>query len=85
MTIASLVTFSMMIKLFDWLRLFSNTAHYINLIGETLSDSWSFLIILIINLMLFGVPLSVLDLNRTEENSIIGGDFHNWLMDNLLS
>ena len=63
-TISAIVAFSMMIKMFDWMRLFSNTAHYITLIGETLKDSWSFMFILVANLMMFGVPLSIIDLNR---------------------
>ena len=84
-TLSSWVAFSMIAKLFDWLRLFSNTAHYITLISETLKDSWSFLIILIANLMLFGVPMSIIDLNRESETSIIEGDFDNWLFNNLIN
>ena len=67
-TMSALVAFSMMMKLFDWMRLFSNTAHYITLIKETLRDSWSFLIILFANLMLFGVPMSIINFNRNEES-----------------
>ena len=81
---SALVAFSMMIKLFDWMRLFSETAHYVTLIFETLSDSASFIIILIANLMLFGVPMSIIDLNRSEENDIIQGDFGNWVTDVLI-
>ena len=84
-TMSALVAFSMMIKLFDWMRLFKNTAHYVTLIGETLSDSASFIIILIANLMLFGVPMSIIDLNRDEENAIIQGDFKNWVINDFLN
>ena len=82
---SAVVAFSMMIKMFDWMRLFSNTAHYITLIGETLNDSWSFMFILVANLMMFGVPLSIIDLNRAEENDIIQGDFNNWIMNDFMN
>lgn len=35
-TVGSFVTLSMMIKAFDWMRLFDQTAFYIQLIGETI-------------------------------------------------
>ena len=75
----------MMIKLFDWMRLFSNTAHYITLIGETIKDSGSFLVILAANLMLFGIPMSIIDLNREEENRNIQGDFNNWVTNDFIN
>ena len=81
---SALVSFSMMMKLFDWMRLFKKTAHYITLIKETLRDSWSFLIILIANLMLFGVPMHIIDFNREQENRIIQGDFQNWIVNNFM-
>ena len=84
-TMSALVAFAMMIKMFDWMRLFSNTAHYITLIGETLKDSWSFMFILVANLMMFGVPLSIIDLNRTEGNDIIQGDFNNWIVNDFMN
>ena len=84
-TLSSLVCFSMFIKLFDWMRLFKKTAHYITLIKETLLDSWSFLIILVANLMLFGVPMSIIDLNRTEGNALIEGDFSNWVVNDFVT
>ena len=81
---SSLVSFSMMMKLFDWMRLFNRTAHYITLIKETLKDSWSFLIILIANLMLFGVPMHIIDFNRQQEDRIIQGDFQNWIVNDFM-
>ena len=74
----------MIMKLFDWMRLFNKTAHYITLIKETLNDSWSFLIILIANLMLFGVPMHIIDFNREQENRIIQGDFQNWIVNDFI-
>ena len=81
---SALVSFSMMMKLFDWMRLFNKTAHYITLIKETLKDSWSFLIILIANLMLFGVPMHIIDFNRQKEDRIIQGDFQNWIVNDFM-
>ena len=66
-------TFSTFIKIFDWLRLFDGTAFYIRLIIETLIDITAFLLILVITLLTFGIPMHLLNLNRSEEldNTII--------------
>ena len=62
-----------MIKIFDWLRLFDGTAFYVHLILETLLDITSFLLILGLTLLTFGLPMHFLNLNRSEsdENTII--------------
>ena len=66
-------TFSTFIKIFDWLRLFDGTAFYIRLIIETFIDITAFLLILVITLLTFGIPMHLLNLNRSEEldNTII--------------
>ena len=74
-----------MIKLFDWMRLFSQTAHYITLIGVTIKDSGSFLVILVCNLMLFGIPMSIIDFNREYDKDIIQGDFNNWMVNDFIN
>ncbi len=50
-----------MIKLFDWLRLFEETAKYISLLEETINDTFSFLVLIIVALSMFGVPMVILN------------------------
>ena len=66
-------SFCTFIKIFDWLRLFEGTAFYIRLIIETLIDITAFMLILAIALLTFGVPMHLLNLNRSDalENTII--------------
>ena len=72
-------------KMFDWLRLFEKTAFYILLLSQTISDVSYFLILLVTTLMMFGVPMVVLNLNRVEENSIVEDSFNIWVFDMLLN
>ena len=58
--IAAFVTCLTMLKLFDWLRLFEETAFYVLLVGETLYDIRYFMLLLFGALMMFGVPLLML-------------------------
>ena len=62
--IASLASCLLIIKLYDWLKLFTTTAFYIRLIEITLYDITGFLIIFIIALLICGIPLTILDMNR---------------------
>ena len=70
-----------LIKLFDWLRLFEDTAFYVLLVGETLYDIRYFLLLLLITLMMFGVPLLMLDANSLEDKELIEASFGFWLAD----
>lgn len=54
----------MFIKMFDWLRLFEGTAFYILLVAETLSDIKPFMVLLFTALLMFGMPIFMLNLNR---------------------
>ena len=62
--LASIATCFNLMKIFDWLRLFSGTSFYIRLIGNTLADIIQFLLIFVVALNCFGIPLVFLDLNR---------------------
>lgn len=79
--LAAFASFFMMNKLFDWLRLFEKTAFFIKLIEQTLSDISSFMILLIASLMMFGMPLVMLNLNRTSDNDIVSTNFGFWMLD----
>ena len=75
----------MLAKVFDWLRLFEQTAFYILLMITTLKDASSFLILLLIALMMFGVPMIMLNLNRDVENQIVDSTFDNWIANMFLN
>ena len=82
---ASIASCTLIIKLFDWLRLFEKTAFYILLLSQTISDVSYFLILLLTALMMFGVPMVMLNLNRAEEKSIVDDPFNSWVFDMLLN
>ena len=52
-------------KLFDWLRLFEETAFYIELLFKTLYDIRVFIIIFIVTLAMFGSSMFMLQSNAT--------------------
>ena len=79
--IASLASCLLLIKLYDWLKLFTTTAFYIRLIEITLYDITGFLIIFIIALLICGIPLTILDMNRSEGKELISDVFGFWLLD----
>ena len=59
--VASLSSCAIMLKVFDWLRLFNKTAFYIQLLEETMKDSTAFLILILVALLMFGVPMVILN------------------------
>ena len=59
--IAAVNSLSMSLKTFDWLRLVETTAFYINLIGQTIADIKSFIILLFASFLLFGLPMMMLN------------------------
>ena len=58
--LAAIAIFFEILKLFDWLRLFDNTAFYVALIMSAISDIKSFVIITVIAMFLFGIPMEVI-------------------------
>jgi hypothetical protein len=62
--VAAGASFCLIAKLFDWLRLFDSTSFYIMLLVETIMDIRAFLILVVTSLMLFGVPMVMINLNR---------------------
>lgn len=83
--IAAVASFCLIAKFFDWLRLFDTTAFYIDLLYETLSGIKAFLILIVTSLMLFGVPMVMLNLNRTDDVQVIDPTFGHWLPDMFLN
>ena len=67
--------------LLDWCKLFGPTSFFVRLILETISDIKYFMIIFVVALMMFGMPMYILQLNRDEDNSIVEEVFGNfWLL-----
>jgi len=82
---AAIASFCMLAKVFDWLRLFEETAFYILLMSETLKDISSFLILLLTALMMFGVPMIMLNLNRSADASVVESTFGPWVFNMFLN
>ena len=79
--IAAFASCFTIMKLFDWLRLFEDTGFYVLLVEETLFDIRFFLLLLLTTLMMFGVPLVMLDANSHDGKEIIEGTFNFWIAD----
>ena len=75
---ASLFTLA---KLFDWLRLFEKTGFYVKLVGETLNDIKYFILLLLTTLVMFGVPVVMLDASSSEDKDLMEKVFNFWLLD----
>ena len=70
-----------LIKLFDWLRIFDGTAFYVLLIWETIYDIRYFFLLLLITLTVFGIPLIILDGGSADGKEVIDNTFGYWLLD----
>ena len=79
--VAALASFCILASFFDWLRVFEQTAFYIMLLMETLNDIRAFVILIFISLMMFGVPMMMLNMNRSESAQIIDSPFDVWMVD----
>ena len=69
--LAALTSLLLIMKGYDWLVLFSETAFYIRLIGETIWDIKSFMILFVMSLAMFGIPMVFLNFGRNENSAII--------------
>ena len=66
--IASLASMLIIVKFFDWLRLFESTAIMILLVKHTLIDIGHFMIVYFFALLMFGFPLVILNQNRSNDD-----------------
>ena len=57
----ALVSFFLISKCFDWLRVFDATSSKIKLITETLKDIIEFMVLFIVSLTMFAFPLTILN------------------------
>ena len=83
--IASVASCFLMLKFFDWLRVFEPTAFYVLLMLETIKDTKVFIILIIFALMMFGIPLTILNANRTDADEIVESQIGLWVFDMLLN
>ena len=65
-SMSALTTFCLTFKLYDWFRLFQETAFFIQLITQTLREIVSFMILLLTALFIFGLPIYMLNFYRYE-------------------
>ena len=83
---ASIASCLFLSKIFYWLRLFKKRAFYILLVQHTLKDSIAFLTLIFIALLMFGVPMYILNQNRyTQDSQIIADDINLWVFDILIN
>ena len=64
--VAALASFCVIANFLNWLRVFEQTAFYIMLLMETLKDIRAFVTLILISLMMFGVPMVMINMNRSE-------------------
>ena len=84
--LAALATFLLFVNIYDWLRLFEQTAFYVKLVQETLKEARWFLLLVAIALIMFGLPMSFLALNNDDNESQLVGEYADWwLVDTLFN
>ena len=71
---ASVASMMIILKVFDWLRLFEATAYIILLVKHTLIDIGYFMIVILFALLMFGFPMVILNQNRSSEESELVSD-----------
>ena len=79
--IAAFASCIVLLKLFDWLRLFEDVAFYVLLVEETIYDIRHFVMLLLTTLMMFGVPLIMLQPNGDVGKDLVEDTFGYWLID----
>ena len=84
--IASIASCLMILKVFNWLKLFEQTSFFILLLEQTLKDINIFIILIFLALLMFGVPMVILNQNRVkEDSSIMYNPFDLWVFDMLIN
>jgi len=66
--LAAIATLLLWIRVLDWMKLFRPTSFFIKLITETIYDIRHFFIIFTVALFMFGIPIYILNLNRSVED-----------------
>ena len=79
--LSAFVTFSLLIKFYEWLRIFEKPAFYIFLIAETIRDIRAFIVLFVAGLMMCGIPLTMLNFYTWLDSPIIERTEYGWLAD----
>lgn len=79
--VGAVIAFLLIFKMYDWCRLFDKTAFYVLLVEATLKDVSFFLFLLLLALLMFGVPISILNFNRDDKSKIVSDSIGFWLID----
>lgn len=82
---AAIASFCILLKAFDWMRLFEGTAFYILLVEMTIKDIGAFMIVLLFSLIVFGMPMGFLNMNRYDDTSLVENVFGFWVVDTIFS
>ena len=82
---AAITSCFILVKIFDWLRLFEDTAFYVKLLVNTFEEIGYFLSLIILAMISFGVPLIILSLNSAEDERIVENLFDFWIVDMVIS
>ena len=84
--VSAFASLCILLKTFDWLRLFEGTAFYVQLVQATLIDIAAFMILLICSLLIFAMPMGFLTLNSIgAETEVVNSVFGVWLLDSMLN
>ena len=62
----------MWVKAFEWLRLFDSFAFYVSLFKQTMIDSATFILIVILWLFAFGTAFYLVSMNRSDGEVSVG-------------
>ena len=83
--LAAITSFLLVSKLNDWLRLFETTSFYVELVSQTISDIRHFMILYGFAILLFTIPMSLLNKNRNEDTTLVNHIFNNTIIDGLFN
>ena len=85
--LACFASLFLLVKLYDWMRIFDATGFYIQLIYTTFMDIGGFIFLLLIGLMAFGFPMMFINMNwgNSDDTNILaalieGGLYNNYLI-----
>ena len=80
---ASIASLALLTKVHDWLRLFEKTAFFVLLVKRTIYDIRWFMLLFVVAMLIYGVPLSMLSMNRDSDVLLIKKSFDWWVLDTL--
>ena len=85
--LAAVTSCMLILKIYDWLRLFETTSFYIQLVSLTLHNIIAFSILFFLALLMFGIPISMINMGRTdaEDSTLVSSFFQNWFMDAIMN